>query len=211
MRPSSCHTRGAVTPGCAACPDLLHLLRAQRGRWIHAARPPCRSRRSRKREDENGRDGDGKRRRVGEFQAVELAPERARDKQPANPPENQTGPEGGSYLARGQLDDIPTAGAHRDPDRDVPRVSADELSERARQAQRREQQYDRGGASGQSENPAPLGDLRCEESREGPRIADAGRAVPKEELMNVVWRDTPVTDNALTRIIAQIRRELGDE
>jgi Tol biopolymer transport system component/DNA-binding winged helix-turn-helix (wHTH) protein len=37
------------------------------------------------------------------------------------------------------------------------------------------------------------------------------RAVSKEELMEVVWRDTAVTDNALTRIVAQIRRELGDD
>jgi DNA-binding winged helix-turn-helix (wHTH) protein/Tol biopolymer transport system component len=37
------------------------------------------------------------------------------------------------------------------------------------------------------------------------------RAVSKEELMQAVWQDTAVTDNSLTRTIAQIRRELGDD
>jgi hypothetical protein len=35
------------------------------------------------------------------------------------------------------------------------------------------------------------------------------RAVSKDELMDAVWQDAAVTDNALTRIVAQIRRELG--
>ena len=29
--------------------------------------------------------------------------------------------------------------------------------------------------------------------------------------MDAVWKDTAVTDNALTRIVAQIRRELSDD
>lgn len=37
------------------------------------------------------------------------------------------------------------------------------------------------------------------------------RVVPKEELFQEVWEATAVTDNALTRIIAQLRRELGDD
>jgi Tol biopolymer transport system component/DNA-binding winged helix-turn-helix (wHTH) protein len=42
-------------------------------------------------------------------------------------------------------------------------------------------------------------------------IENRGRAVTKDELMAVVWAGTAVTDNALTRVIAQLRRELGDE
>src|SRR5262245_56309724 len=38
-----------------------------------------------------------------------------------------------------------------------------------------------------------------------------GRLVEKDELLNGVWRDSFVTPNALTRIIAQLRRELGDD
>jgi len=37
------------------------------------------------------------------------------------------------------------------------------------------------------------------------------RAVSKEELMEAVWAGTAVSDNALTRIVAQLRRELGDD
>jgi Tol biopolymer transport system component/DNA-binding winged helix-turn-helix (wHTH) protein len=37
------------------------------------------------------------------------------------------------------------------------------------------------------------------------------RAVAKEELIDKVWEGTAVTDNALTRIVAQTRRELGDD
>ncbi len=33
----------------------------------------------------------------------------------------------------------------------------------------------------------------------------------KQEIFSAVWPDTAVTDHALTRIIAQIRRALGDE
>jgi Tol biopolymer transport system component/DNA-binding winged helix-turn-helix (wHTH) protein len=37
------------------------------------------------------------------------------------------------------------------------------------------------------------------------------RAVGKDELLSAVWQDTAVTDNALTRVVAQLRRELGDD
>lgn len=37
------------------------------------------------------------------------------------------------------------------------------------------------------------------------------RVVSKEELFAAVWPDVAVTDNALTRVIAQLRRELGDD
>ena len=42
-------------------------------------------------------------------------------------------------------------------------------------------------------------------------IENRGRAVGKDELLGAVWGDTAVTDNALTRVIAQLRRELGDD
>jgi TolB-like protein/DNA-binding winged helix-turn-helix (wHTH) protein/lipoprotein NlpI len=38
-----------------------------------------------------------------------------------------------------------------------------------------------------------------------------GRLVERDELLNGVWRDSFVTPNALTRIIAQLRRELDDD
>jgi Tol biopolymer transport system component/DNA-binding winged helix-turn-helix (wHTH) protein len=37
------------------------------------------------------------------------------------------------------------------------------------------------------------------------------RAVAKEELLQAVWEGAAVTDNALTRVIAQLRKELGDD
>jgi len=37
-----------------------------------------------------------------------------------------------------------------------------------------------------------------------------GRLVTKDELIHEVWGGASVTDNALTRVIAQLRRELGD-
>ncbi len=37
------------------------------------------------------------------------------------------------------------------------------------------------------------------------------RLVLKEELLEGVWRDTFVTPNALTRVIAQLRKALGDD
>jgi Tol biopolymer transport system component/DNA-binding winged helix-turn-helix (wHTH) protein len=42
-------------------------------------------------------------------------------------------------------------------------------------------------------------------------IENRSRAVAKDELIRVVWEGAAVTDNALTRIIAQLRRELGDD
>lgn len=38
-----------------------------------------------------------------------------------------------------------------------------------------------------------------------------GQLVSKEELIGAVWKGTAVTDNALTRLVAQLRRALGDE
>lgn len=42
-------------------------------------------------------------------------------------------------------------------------------------------------------------------------LAHRDRLVEKEELLNAVWRDTFVTPNALTRVIAQLRKTLGDD
>jgi DNA-binding winged helix-turn-helix (wHTH) protein len=42
-------------------------------------------------------------------------------------------------------------------------------------------------------------------------IDNRGRVVSKEELIREVWAGTAVTDNALTRVIAQIRKQLGDD
>ena len=36
------------------------------------------------------------------------------------------------------------------------------------------------------------------------------KLIPKEELLNAVWGDTAVTENSLTRSIALLRRQLGD-
>lgn len=41
--------------------------------------------------------------------------------------------------------------------------------------------------------------------------ANPGRLMTKTEIQAAVWRDSFVTENALTRLIAQIRRTLGDE
>ena len=41
--------------------------------------------------------------------------------------------------------------------------------------------------------------------------ANAGRLVTKAEIQDAVWKDTFVTDNALTRLVAQIRKALGDD
>jgi hypothetical protein len=35
--------------------------------------------------------------------------------------------------------------------------------------------------------------------------------VTKQELLDTVWKGTAVTDNALTRVVAQLRRALGDD
>src|SRR5512138_1961290 len=42
-------------------------------------------------------------------------------------------------------------------------------------------------------------------------IENRFRAISKEELLHEVWHDVPVTDNALTRVVAQLRRALGDD
>jgi Tol biopolymer transport system component/DNA-binding winged helix-turn-helix (wHTH) protein len=42
-------------------------------------------------------------------------------------------------------------------------------------------------------------------------IENRGRTVSKDDLIQAVWNGTFVTDNALTRVIAQLRRELGDD
>jgi DNA-binding winged helix-turn-helix (wHTH) protein len=41
-------------------------------------------------------------------------------------------------------------------------------------------------------------------------VENRGRLVSKEELMQSIWGETFVTDNALTRVIAQLRKALGD-
>lgn len=42
-------------------------------------------------------------------------------------------------------------------------------------------------------------------------LAHRDRLVEKDELLNAVWRETFVTPNALTRVIAQLRKTLGDD
>jgi DNA-binding winged helix-turn-helix (wHTH) protein len=42
-------------------------------------------------------------------------------------------------------------------------------------------------------------------------IENQGRLIEKSELLDAVWQDTHVTENALTREIAQLRRLLGDD
>jgi len=42
-------------------------------------------------------------------------------------------------------------------------------------------------------------------------IENRERVVSKDELIEKVWSGTAVTDNALTRVIAQLRRELQDD
>ena len=41
-------------------------------------------------------------------------------------------------------------------------------------------------------------------------VENRERVVTKEELLSAIWAGTAVTDNALTRVIAQIRKQLGD-
>lgn len=41
--------------------------------------------------------------------------------------------------------------------------------------------------------------------------ANAGRVIGKEEIFERVWPGVVVSDNALTRVVAQLRRELGDD
>ncbi len=42
-------------------------------------------------------------------------------------------------------------------------------------------------------------------------VQNRARAIGKEELLSHVWEDTAVTDNALTRVVAQLRKALGDD
>jgi Tol biopolymer transport system component/DNA-binding winged helix-turn-helix (wHTH) protein len=42
-------------------------------------------------------------------------------------------------------------------------------------------------------------------------IDHPGRLVSKQELLDDVWHGTAVTDNALTRVVAQLRKALGDD
>ena len=42
-------------------------------------------------------------------------------------------------------------------------------------------------------------------------IENRERAVSKDEILTTVWEGSAVTDNSLTRIVAQLRRELGDD
>ncbi len=41
-------------------------------------------------------------------------------------------------------------------------------------------------------------------------VENPGRLVEKQELLDAVWRDAAVTENAMTRVVAQLRRALGD-
>ena len=38
-----------------------------------------------------------------------------------------------------------------------------------------------------------------------------GHVVTKQEILDTLWRQTAVTDNALTRIVAHLRKALGDD
>src|SRR5512141_1912108 len=42
-------------------------------------------------------------------------------------------------------------------------------------------------------------------------IEHRSRAIGKEELLREVWRGAAVTDNALTHVVAQLRKALGDD
>src|ERR1700740_335198 len=42
-------------------------------------------------------------------------------------------------------------------------------------------------------------------------VENAGRAIPKEEIMAAVWPDTFVSDNSVARAITQIRKQLDDD
>ncbi|MGH9218364.1 MAG: winged helix-turn-helix domain-containing protein, partial [Vicinamibacterales bacterium] len=42
-------------------------------------------------------------------------------------------------------------------------------------------------------------------------IQRPGHLFSKQEIFEALWRDTAVTDHALTRVVAQLRRVLGDE
>jgi DNA-binding winged helix-turn-helix (wHTH) protein/Tol biopolymer transport system component len=42
-------------------------------------------------------------------------------------------------------------------------------------------------------------------------LRNPGRLIPKDEIVDSVWNDSAVSDNSLTRSIAQLRRVLGDD
>src|ERR1051325_29382 len=42
-------------------------------------------------------------------------------------------------------------------------------------------------------------------------IENRERLISKSELLDAIWRETFVTENAMTRLIAQLRRALGDD
>jgi DNA-binding winged helix-turn-helix (wHTH) protein len=42
-------------------------------------------------------------------------------------------------------------------------------------------------------------------------LRNPGRLIPKDEIVGSVWNDSAVSDNSLTRGIAQLRRVLGDD
>src|SRR5579863_4625115 len=42
-------------------------------------------------------------------------------------------------------------------------------------------------------------------------LYNPGRLIPKDEIVGSVWSDSAVSDNSLTRSIAQLRRVLGDD
>lgn len=42
-------------------------------------------------------------------------------------------------------------------------------------------------------------------------LRNPGRLIPKDEIVGSVWNDIAVSDNSLTRSIAQLRRVLGDD
>src|ERR1041384_867557 len=42
-------------------------------------------------------------------------------------------------------------------------------------------------------------------------IDNRARVVGKDELIRRIWEDAAVTDNALTRVVAQLRKALGDD
>ena len=42
-------------------------------------------------------------------------------------------------------------------------------------------------------------------------LSNAGQLVTKQQLLDAVWAETAVTENALTRVIAQLRKGIGDD
>lgn len=42
-------------------------------------------------------------------------------------------------------------------------------------------------------------------------VSQPGRLVTKQEILDEVWKGTAVSDNALTRVVAQLRKALGDD